>query len=142
LGAATRTDSLRGPTDLPTSVALVSLAGQMLAEETEYVAAAPVPLDARRRRGILFVSIAVAAVSFAITAQLGLNDNFLANPPALGGLGIDGFQKGLIEAARETCGITALLIFVVLAGLVERTIGFFAIAVFAVGLGSYFWAYP
>ena len=113
----------------------------MSAEHACDVGAAASHLEARRRRGILFVSIAVAAVSFAITAQIGLNDNFLANPPALGGLGIDGFQKGLIEAARETCGITALLIFAVLAGLVERTIGFFAIAVFALGLGSYFWAY-
>ncbi|MCE9613057.1 MAG: MFS transporter [Lentisphaerae bacterium] len=98
-------------------------------------------LDARRRQGIFFVSVAVAAVSFAITAQIGLNDNFLANPPSLGGLGIDGFQKGLIESVRETCGITALLIFALLAGMVERTIAFFAIAVFAIGLGSYFWAY-
>ena len=87
------------------------------------------------------MSLAVAAVSFAITAQIGLNDNFLANAPALGGLGIDGFQKGLVEAARETCGITALLIFAILAGMIERTIGFFAIAVFAVGLGSYFCVY-
>jgi len=98
-------------------------------------------MEAQRRQGILFVSIAVAAVSFAITAQIGLNDNFLANPPALGGLGIDGFQKGLVEAARETCGITALLIFVILAGMVERTIAFISIAVFAVGLGCYFWVY-
>ena len=98
-------------------------------------------MEAKRRQGIFLVSIAVAAVSFAITAQIGLNDNFLANPPALGGLGIDGFQKGMVEAARETCGITALLIFAVLAGMVERTIGFFAIAVFAVGLGSYFCVY-
>ena len=98
-------------------------------------------MEARRRQGIFFVSVAVAAVSFAITAQIGLNDNFLANSPALGGLGIDGFQKGLVEAARETCGITALLIFAILAGMIERTIGFFAIAVFAVGLGSYFCVY-
>jgi len=98
-------------------------------------------MEARRRQGIFFVSVAVAAVSFAITAQIGLNDNFLANSPAVGGLGIDGFQKGLVEAARETCGITALLIFALLAGMVERTIGFFAVAVFAVGLGSYFCVY-
>jgi len=95
-------------------------------------------MDAKRRQGIFFLSIAVAAVSFAMTAQVSVNDNFLANPVTAGGLGIDGFQKGLLEAARETCGITALLIFAVLAGMVERTIAFLAIAVFAVGLGSYF----
>ena len=105
--------------------------------ETQHIDSTLSHMEAKRRRGIFFVSIAVAAVSFAITAQIGLNDNFLANPPALGGLGIDGFQKGLIEAARETCGITALLIFAVLMGMAERTIGFFAISVFAAGLGSY-----
>ena len=113
----------------------------MFAEEIRPIVPAPSHLEAQRRQGIFFVSIAVAAVSFAITAQIGLNDNFLANSPSLGGLGIDGFQKGLVEAARETCGITALLIFAVLAGMVERTIGFFAIAVFAIGLGAYFWVY-
>jgi len=101
----------------------------------------PAHLEARRRQAIFFVSVAVAAVSFAITAQIGLNENFLANPPAQGGLGIDGFQKGLVEATRETCGITALLIFALLAGMVERTIAFFSILVFAVGLGCYFFVY-
>jgi len=101
----------------------------------------PVHTEANRRKAIFFVSAAVAAVSFAITAQIGLNENFLANPPALGGLGIDGFQKGLVEATRETCGITALLIFALLAGMVERTIAFFSILVFAVGLGCYFFVY-
>ena len=113
----------------------------MFVEEPQPIESTPSHMEARRRQGIFFVSVAVAAVSFAITAQIGLNDNFLANSPALGGLGIDGFQKGLVEAARETCGITALLIFAVLAGMVERTIGFFAVAVFAVGLGAYFCVY-
>ena len=126
---------------MSTSVASCMLPRHMFAEEDRHLAPAPSHVEAKRRQGILFVSIAVAAVSFALTAQIGLNDNFLANPPSLGGLGIDGFQKGLIEAARETCGITALLIFAILAGMVERTIGFFAIAVFAIGLGSYFWVY-
>lgn len=94
-------------------------------------------VEARRRRGIFFVSAAVAAVSFAIMAQIGLNDNFLANGPALGGLGIDGFQKGVIEAARETCGITALGVLALLAGMAEQVIGFLSITVFAVGLGAY-----
>jgi len=113
----------------------------MFVEEPQPIESTPSHMEARRRQGIFFVSVAVAAVSFAITAQIGLNDNFLANSPAVGGLGIDGFQKGLVEAARETCGITALLIFALLAGMVERTIGFFAVAVFAVGLGSYFCVY-
>jgi predicted MFS family arabinose efflux permease len=113
----------------------------MCAEAPRHIDPAPSHLEAKRRQGIVFVSIAVAAVSFAITAQIGVNDNFLANPPSLGGLGIDGFQKGLVEAARETCGITALLIFAILAGMVERTIAFIAIAVFAIGLGSYFCVY-
>jgi hypothetical protein len=98
-------------------------------------------LAAKRRQGIFFVSAAVAAVSFAIMVQMGLNENFLANPPSQGGLGIDGFQKGLVEAIRETCGITALLILAVLAGMTERIIGFLSIAVFAVGLGAYYGVY-
>jgi hypothetical protein len=113
----------------------------MFAEEEAQIEASPTHMEAKRRQGIFLVSMAVAAVSFAMTAQIGVNDNFLANPPSLGGLGIDGFQKGLIEAIRETCGITALLIFVLLAGMAERTIAFIAILVFAVGLGSYFWVY-
>lgn len=113
----------------------------MSAKVTQNIDSTQADADTRRKRGIFFVSIAVAAVSFAITAQVGINDNFLANPPALGGLGIDGFQKGLLESVREICGITALLILAILAGLVERTIAFIAIAVFAIGLGSYFWVY-
>lgn len=93
--------------------------------------------EAKRRRGIFFVSVAVAAVSFAMMTQIGLNENFLANPPSQGGLGIDGFQKGVLEAVRETCGITALGIFALLAGMTEPIIAFLALAVFAVGLGSY-----
>ena len=73
----------------------------MSLEALQRIDSIPSPREARRRQGIFFVSLAVAAVSFAITAQIGLNDNFLANAPALGGLGIDGFQKGLVEAARE-----------------------------------------
>ena len=113
----------------------------MVAEETPQFDSLPAHTEANRRKAIFFVSVAVAAVSFAITAQIGLNENFLANPPALGGLGIDGFQKGMVEATRETCGITALLIFALLAGMVERTIAFFSILVFAVGLGCYFFVY-
>jgi len=109
----------------------------MLEEEFQLGQALPTHFEAKRRRGIFFVSIAVAAVSFAMTAQIGLNDNFLANPPDQGGLGIDGFQKGIVEAVRETCGITALGIFALLAGLAEPIIAFLAILVFAVGLGAY-----
>jgi predicted MFS family arabinose efflux permease len=111
----------------------------MNAADSASVDPASAHLAARRRQGIFFLSVAVAAVSFALTAQVGLNDNFLAGAPSQGGLGIDGFQKGLIEAARETCGITALLFFALLAGMVERTIAFLAIGVFALGLGSYYW---
>ena len=113
----------------------------MFAEETRHIDSAPSHMDAKRRQGIFFVSIAVAAVSFAITAQIGLNDNFLTDSPSLGGLRIDGFQKGMGETIRETCGISALLIFAILAGMVERTIAFISIAVFAVGLGCSFCVY-
>ena len=108
----------------------------MASEEAQHVGLSAL-LDAKRRRGIFFVSIAVAAVSFAVMAQMGLNDNFLAGPRDKGCLGIDGFQKGVLEAVRETCGITALGILALLAGLAEPIIAFLTIAVFAIGLGSY-----
>lgn len=101
----------------------------------------PALSESKRKRGIFFVSVSVAAVSFAIMAQIGLNENFLANPPSQGGLGIDGFQKGLLEAIRETCGITALLIFALLAGMTEKFIAFWSLLVFAIGLGAYCGAY-
>lgn len=97
----------------------------------------PVHLGARitetdRRRGLFFVACASALVGGAITLQTGLNSNFL-----VGEIGISGFQAGLLEAVRESCGIAALGIFVLVAGLAEPVIASLFLVLVAVGIGSY-----
>ncbi|HUU21097.1 MAG TPA: MFS transporter [Phycisphaerae bacterium] len=81
---------------------------------------------------MIFLSAAVAAVGFAIMLQMGLNANFLA-----GEMGISGFQMGMLEALRESCGILAFAILAILAGLAEPLIAALMLAIFAVGLGCY-----
>jgi predicted MFS family arabinose efflux permease len=85
-----------------------------------------------RRRGLFFVACASALVGGAITLQTGLNSNFL-----VGEIGISGFQAGLLEAVRESCGIAALGIFVLVAGLAEPVIASLFLVLVAVGIGSY-----
>jgi len=68
----------------------------------------------------------------AITLQMGLNNNFL-----VGEIGISGFQAGLLEAVRESCGIAALGVFVLVAGLSEPVIASLVLVLIALGLGSY-----
>jgi len=63
---------------------------------------------------------------------MGLNNNFL-----VGEIGISGFQAGLLEAVRESCGIAALGVFVLVAGLSEPVIASLVLILIAFGLGSY-----
>ena len=88
--------------------------------------------DADRRRGLLFVALAAAFVGVALTLQITLNSNFL-----VGEIGISGFQAGLLEGVRESCGIAALGIFVLIAGLTEPVIASLFLILIAVGMGSY-----
>ncbi len=95
--------------------------------------ASPVALsDADRRRGLFFVAAASAFVGLALTLQMGLNNNFL-----VGEIGVSGFQAGLLEAVRESCGIAALGVFAVVAGLAEPVIGTLFVLLVALGLGAY-----
>jgi len=87
---------------------------------------------AERKRGLLFVTLAVAAVGFALALQMGMSANFLAED-----MGLSGLQRGVVEAARETCGILAFLVLAVLAGLAEPVIAMAVLLVFGVGLGGY-----
>jgi MFS family permease len=90
-------------------------------------------LDARcRRRGLLMLGLAVALVGAAMAFQLGLNANYLKQD-----IGVSGREMGIIEAVRESCGILALPILALLAGLGEPLVGAAVLAIFAVGLGSY-----
>ncbi len=88
--------------------------------------------DADRRRGLFFVALAAAFVGVALTLQITLNNNFLVEE-----IGISGFQAGLLEAVRESCGIAALGVFVLIAGLTEPVIASLFLVLIAVGMGSY-----
>jgi predicted MFS family arabinose efflux permease len=91
------------------------------------------PLSERdRRRGLFFVAVASAFVGVALTLQISLNSNFL-----VGEIGVSGFQAGLLEAVRESCGIAALGIFVIIAGLTEPVIASLFLILIALGMGSY-----
>ena len=85
-----------------------------------------------RLRGFKFLCIASAAVGFTLTLQIALNANF-----AVEEMNLSGFQQGLLEMFRESCGIFALGILAILAGLAEPLIGAAVLIFLAVGLGSY-----
>jgi predicted MFS family arabinose efflux permease len=88
--------------------------------------------ERERSRGLFFVGLASACVGVALTLQIGLNNNFLVAE-----IGINGFQAGLLEAVRESCGIAALGVFVFIAGLAEPVIASLFLVLIAIGLGSY-----
>jgi len=88
--------------------------------------------DAHRKRGLFFVGAAVAAVGCAMAIQLATNSNFVADE-----IGISAEQQGLLEAIRESCGVIALAVLALLAGLAEPLIGAAMLVLLAVGLGSY-----
>lgn len=95
----------------------------------------PTLSDAQRRRGLVFLGLAVGAVGFTMALQMGLNANFLREE-----IGIDGFQMGLIESIRESCGIVAFALLALLAGLAEPLIGAAMLLLVAAGLGAYAYA--
>jgi len=93
-------------------------------------------LENSRKRGIKFLCIASAAVGFTLTLQIAINANF-----AVEEMNLSGFQQGLLEMFRETCGIFALGFLAILAGLAEPLIGAAVLVFFAAGLGSYFYVH-
>ena len=93
-------------------------------------------LIARRRRGLFFLGLAVGCVGFTMALQLGLNSNYVADT-----MGLTGQQQGYLEASRESCGITALVVLALLAGLAEPLVGAIMLVLLAVGLGAY-WIVP
>lgn len=112
---------------LPPAVASMALENP----EVELIATQARQLN-HRARGLFFVSLACGAVGFAMAMQMGLNPNFLADVVKLSGQ-----QVGLLEAARESCGIFALGLLALLAGLGEPLVAAVVLVVFAVGLGGY-----
>ncbi len=87
---------------------------------------------AGRRRGLVFLGLAVWAVSIALFLQMGMNANFLADE-----IGVSGFQLGLLEAVRESCGVVAFGLLAILAGIAEPLVGAGMLVLFGFGLGSY-----
>ncbi|HUJ75892.1 MAG TPA: MFS transporter [bacterium] len=102
---------------------------------TTPLAAVPAIPERDRKRGLLFIAFASGFVGVALTLQIALNSNFL-----VGEIGISGFQAGLLEAVRESCGIAALGIFVLVAGLAEPLIAALFLVLVAAGMGSYSYA--
>jgi len=88
--------------------------------------------DAQRRRGLAFLSFAVAFIGFAIVLQTSLNSNFL-----VGEIGVSGRQAGFLEAVRESCGIVAFGILALLAGLGEPLVATVVLLLVWVGLSAY-----
>jgi len=89
-------------------------------------------VTAHRRRGMLFLCLAVAGVGFAMSVQQALNSNFVADE-----MNLTGLQQGVLEGFRESCGIIALGVLAVLAGLAEPLIGSAMLVLLAVGISAY-----
>ncbi|MCX5653853.1 MAG: hypothetical protein NTY65_04290, partial [Planctomycetota bacterium] len=67
--------------------------------------------DAKRRRSLFFLGLAVAGVGFTMALQMGLNANFLADD-----IKVSGLQIGSLEGFRESCGVVAFAVLALLAG--------------------------
>jgi predicted MFS family arabinose efflux permease len=91
-----------------------------------------VDVAASRRRGLIFLAIAAAMVSFTLSLQTGLNSNFVVDV-----MHLSGGQQGMLEAVRESCGIIALLVLVLLAGLSEPRIGAIMLVLLSIGITAY-----
>ncbi len=104
-------------------------------EPESHVLEIPAPLaEHKRRRGMFFLAVACVGIGMAFNLQLGLNDNFV-----VGEIHVDGFHKGLLECLRESCGIAALGVLALLAGLAEPLIGCAMLVVVGVGLAALNW---
>jgi MFS family permease len=92
----------------------------------------PDVLGGQRRRALLMLGLASAGVGFAMTLQLALNSNFVSQE-----LNLSASQQGLLEAARESCGIWAWFILAALAGVSEPVIAAAMLCLLAIGLSGY-----
>jgi MFS family permease len=54
-------------------------------------------------------------------------------------MGLSGFQQGMLEGIRESCGVMALAVLALLAGLAEPVVGTAMLLLLAAGLGAYAW---
>ena len=93
-------------------------------------------IEEHRRQGLKYLCVASAAVGFGFALQIAIGANF-----AVEEMGLSGLQQGMLEMFRESCGIFALGILAILAGLAEPLIGAGVLVFVAVGLSSYFYVH-
>ncbi|MCY2925715.1 MAG: MFS transporter [Planctomycetota bacterium] len=86
----------------------------------------------RRKKGMLFIALACSLLSFAMSIQSNSNANFVARE-----MNLSGREQGTLESCRETCGIIALGILAILAGLSEPIIAAAMLALVGIGIGAY-----
>ena len=89
--------------------------------------------ERHRRRGMFFLGLAVAWVGITMSMQMGLNANFLSDD-----IKVTGSQLGLLEAARESCGVAALGALAILAGFAEPLVGAGMLVLFGAGISCYY----
>ncbi|MCX5654114.1 MAG: MFS transporter, partial [Planctomycetota bacterium] len=92
--------------------------------------------DAKRRRSLFFLGLAVAGVGVTMALQRGLNANFLADD-----IKVSGLQIGILEGFRESCGVVAFAVLALLAGFAEPLVGAAMLLLLAAGLAAYTFVY-
>ncbi len=88
--------------------------------------------ERQRKRALFFLAAAVGCVGCTMMMQLGVTENFLVED-----LKVSGFQKGVLESVRETCGITALLVLALFAGFAEPLVAAGMLVLLATGIAGY-----
>ncbi len=96
----------------------------------------PLADETHRKRAMFFLGAAVACMGVCMAIQGGINENFLVDE-----IHVSGSQRGLLESARETCGIIALGVLAVLAGFAEPLVGMGMLMIVGLGCASYAFVY-
>ena len=101
-------------------------------QTAEEIPLGAVSASSHRRRGLFFLGLMAGLMGFAFALQIGANSNFVGDE-----MGLSGQEQGVLEALRESCGIIALGILALLAGLAEPLLASAMLVLVGIGLGSY-----